>query len=388
MSYNIQTINQDTDINFSQTLYTIDASNNDITITLPIVTGLAGSFLQVRRTDWISDHKVIVRTNPSDSSVIDGNLKSIVLFPNCGSLLFIDTSDNWNRPLQDTGTIAFFGDGSDGNVLIDSNTTLSRDMYYNRLTISSNAIINMNGFRILVLDRLDLVGSSTTLHNNGSNASGSGDSAGAGGATGSIGGGFAGGAGAIADDDPGNGLPLSSTPGQLGGAGGNGGGIGGGIAGVFTAPTVAGGGRQIIQHPFNALTARDLAATQLTGGTGGGGGIGGATSNGGAGGGGGGLVVICARDIHCPAGQTCFIRALGGAGGNATSSGTAGSGGGGGGGGCVIILTRTPNLILNAPGLALSAANCVSGGAGGSGINGGSSGSSGSIGRLQIIDCI
>lgn len=386
MSLNIQTILQDSTLTFAQTMYLVDASDNDIIVTLPIVTGLAGSYLQIKRTDWISDHSVIVQTNSSDSSVIDANLKSITLVPNSGALLFIDISENWNRP--DIGTASFFGDGSDGNVLINSNTTLTRDMYYNRLVVSSNAVVNLNGFRVLVADRLSLLGSTTTLHNNGSAASGSGDAAGSGGSSGSIGGGFAGGSGGVGVADPGNGFPLVASAGQVGGAGGNGGGIGGGIAGILTVPTVAGGGVQIIKHPLNSLTGRDLGATQLTGGTGGGGGIGAATSNGGAGGGGGGVVVICARDIHCPSGQTCFIRALGGSGGNATSSGTAGSGGGGGGGGCVILLTRTPDLALNAPGLALSAINCVSGGTGGSGINGGSSGSNGSIGRLQIIDRI
>lgn len=45
----------------------------------------------------------------------------------------------------------FFGDGYDGDVSISSGTTiLTRDMYYNNLTISGTGKINVNGWRIFV----------------------------------------------------------------------------------------------------------------------------------------------------------------------------------------------------------------------------------------------
>ncbi len=43
-----------------------------------------------------------------------------------------------------------FGDGSDGTVVISSNTTLTSDMYYENLTISNNAVLKPGGYRIFV----------------------------------------------------------------------------------------------------------------------------------------------------------------------------------------------------------------------------------------------
>lgn len=42
----------------------------------------------------------------------------------------------------------FFGDGSDGNITISSNTTLTRDMNYDTLTVTSSARIDVDGYRI------------------------------------------------------------------------------------------------------------------------------------------------------------------------------------------------------------------------------------------------
>lgn len=38
---------------------------------------------------------------------------------------------------QNLMDIYYFGDGSDGNVTITTNTTLTRDMYYNDLTVDT-----------------------------------------------------------------------------------------------------------------------------------------------------------------------------------------------------------------------------------------------------------
>src|SRR5918912_1656617 len=47
-----------------------------------------------------------------------------------------------------------FGDGSDGSVVVTVNTTLTRDMYYQNLTVGSGVVISPAGFRIFVKDKL------------------------------------------------------------------------------------------------------------------------------------------------------------------------------------------------------------------------------------------
>lgn len=43
-----------------------------------------------------------------------------------------------------------FGDGSDGDVTISSNTNLTRDMFYNNLTVNTGIVLNPMGFAIYV----------------------------------------------------------------------------------------------------------------------------------------------------------------------------------------------------------------------------------------------
>jgi len=43
-----------------------------------------------------------------------------------------------------------FWDGSDGNVVISSNTTLTRDMFYNNLTINNGFVLSPDGYKIYV----------------------------------------------------------------------------------------------------------------------------------------------------------------------------------------------------------------------------------------------
>lgn len=47
-----------------------------------------------------------------------------------------------------------FGNGSDWNVTISTNTTLVRDMYYQDLTINSTIVLNTNGYRVYVAGTL------------------------------------------------------------------------------------------------------------------------------------------------------------------------------------------------------------------------------------------
>jgi len=56
-----------------------------------------------------------------------------------------------NKPVvQRLGNDSIYGGGVDGNVTISSNTVLSRDMYYQSLTVNSGASLVTNGFRVFV----------------------------------------------------------------------------------------------------------------------------------------------------------------------------------------------------------------------------------------------
>ena len=60
--------------------------------------------------------------------------------------------------VQRIGNDSIYGTGSDGTVIINSNTSISRDMYYNSLTINANVVLNTNGFRVFVKNNLILNG--------------------------------------------------------------------------------------------------------------------------------------------------------------------------------------------------------------------------------------
>ena len=51
---------------------------------------------------------------------------------------------------------SIYGSGMDGNVTISSNTTLTRDMYYNNLQIDAGIVLNTAGFRVFVRNRLTM----------------------------------------------------------------------------------------------------------------------------------------------------------------------------------------------------------------------------------------
>jgi hypothetical protein len=58
----------------------------------------------------------------------------------------------FNSPpiVQRIGNDSVYGTGSDGNVVISSNTVLFRDMYYNSLTVNLGANLDTNGFKVFV----------------------------------------------------------------------------------------------------------------------------------------------------------------------------------------------------------------------------------------------
>ena len=68
--------------------------------------------------------------------------------------------ERYNSPakVQRLGNDSVYGFGTDGNVTIASNTTLSRDMYYNNLTINAGVLLNTNGYKVFVKGTLALNG--------------------------------------------------------------------------------------------------------------------------------------------------------------------------------------------------------------------------------------
>lgn len=274
-----------------------------------------------------------------------------------------------------------FGDGSDGDVTISADTSLTTDMYYNNLTIQTTKTLNPNGFRIFVKGTLTFQGSGKIAANGNAGTAGSagGDSIPPGTGVGG-GGGGTGGAAAHATGS----LPASEEGKDGGGGGGDGtyntcragsagtagdnatkaiagagsaGGGGSNGSGGCTSPGGAGAAGSASGTIFNSIrnftsafmlldnfpsvTAFSLAAGSGSGGGGSSGRISGGVASGGGGGGGGsgssgGIVWVAAKTIVTVASNN-YLEAKGGDGGaggrGGTESGITGGGGGGGGGG-------------------------------------------------------
>lgn len=279
--------------------------------------------------------------------------------------------------LNDTNR-SFYGDGSDGDVTITAGTTtLTRDMFYENLTVTSTGILATGGYRIFVRD-LCTIQTSGLIHRNGGAGlipanSGVGGVAGAGASgSGTLGDGANGGAGA-SNANGANGTGTSSAYGGSGGAGGNSNDTGnGGTGGVATAPVAAlGSGRHLgaaFGWTINTGTSSNL---QWSGGAGGAGGGGGDTGSGGGGGGGGGVLVLAAYRLD----NEGAIQANGGVGGPAFGGPDAAGngGGGGGGGGALWLITR---------GRTGAGTVTASGGIGGAGFLVGAAGANGSAGTV------
>jgi hypothetical protein len=236
------------------------------------------------------------------------------------------------------GVAALFGNGSDGNATINGATSISRDMYYNNLTIGTAGNLDLNGFRVFVAGTLTFTGVGIIQNNGGISAV----FGGLGAPSGSVGGGQI---GDWAGSDP-------AWTNALGGTGG----IGGIAPSPALLPTASLGGAGVFDAAEGAISGRALDSSIVQGGSGGG-----DDCNGG-GGGGGVVVVVASAVVHSGSG-TAQIQAVGGSGdpGN-------GCGGGGGGGGVVVVVSSSAQpsgLVLN-----------VSGGPGdnGDGVNPGATG--------------
>ena len=60
--------------------------------------------------------------------------------------------------------LSLLGDGADGDVTISGNTTLTRDMFYNSLTVNAGVVLTTDGYRIFVKGTCNVLG---TVRNNG-----------------------------------------------------------------------------------------------------------------------------------------------------------------------------------------------------------------------------
>jgi hypothetical protein len=178
------------------------------------------------------------------------------------------------------GADSVYGTGMDGDAVLDGSTTIlgmapsasvytmTRDMFFNDLTINTSCRLQPNGYRIFVKNMLRFVGTDSAI-------------------------GFTTGfstAGSIAQ----GGAAATAVTHSLGGSA---------TGFTATAPTAPMGGSVYFQIPHQAITGYSITAsggpTFLRGGAGG-------TAQAG-----GGVVIIAARYIRGPSSGTAFIRAPG-----------------------------------------------------------------------------
>jgi len=284
--------------------------------------------------------------------------------------------------IEEATSIVLFGDGSDGIVSLSSGTTtLSRTMFYSSLTLSGTAVVNTNGFKIFVKNKLTISGSARISNNGANGNNGVGNTPGAAPvATPGVefGTGQSGGAGAAQNTQ----APVVTGTvgyGNNGGSGGAGGANGGGTPG---GASQAGG--VVTFRPERVLRQehQQTAGTFKDVGAGGAGGSGGSNSllataaAGGSGGSGGGAVLIFSKTFEntSSAGVTA-IGGNGGNGGNAVSGNSGGGGGGGGAGGGFIYIVSLDIISVGT----LNVAGGVFG-IGGAPIGTGTAGSNGTSG--------
>jgi hypothetical protein len=358
------------------------------------------------------------------------------------TLLKNDGSGNLSWATVAADKTQLFGDGSDGDVTINTATVLARDMYYDDLTIDTDVLLTY-GFKIFVKGTLNIhstgsISAAGSAGGNGGDASGwgGGSAGGAGSApsSGSIPGGLAGVDGKKGGDgnqtqgiggDGSNGIAgkaetnsangVASYAGASGGAGGQvpnytgGGGGGGGLAGTV-APVNAGGGGPLLWNQSNLTLWRyniyNTAGSSMypfnfnsgspSGGSGGGGaknmnGIPGAGGGGGGSGGSGsnGGCIYIAANIIINSGTISAAGGVGGNGGNGADStpmdDTGGGGGGAGGnGGAGGIIALIYNSLTNTGTISVAGGSGGTEGSFGFGFgagNGGYNGSPGTVGK-------
>lgn len=312
----------------------------------------------------------------------DGHPTQIVAPDTIDPSILASGTPTGSKFLRDDGTFALpgssgaslsvngiYGDGSDSNVSISTTVTLTKDMYYDTLTVTGTGVLKTANFRVNCKTACN-VNASGVISNNGNNAAGA--VAGTAGAAGTLPTNPAGAAGGIGVGGSSSGSPSNALGGK-GGTGGTGGAAGsnaGGTAGTAFGPT-ASTGQAVRQLPQAALglSIGAGATLGLSPGTGGSGAGGDASASGGGGGASGGVLIINAPSVN----NQGSIQANGGAGANGVAGIT---GGGGGGGGGVVVINSSSALVGNAP--------TATGGAGGTktGVGSNTNGSNGSNGSV------
>ena len=284
-----------------------------------------------------------------------------------------------------------FGDGSDGSLTTSGDVTLTSDMHYTNLTISTGDVFYTAGYRIFCTGTISRVGTGKISLTGGAGGHASGATAGAAGAAaagnalpegkagkaGATGGGGVGTAG-TAGESAVKGIVDNAKQGGNGGAGVSAGGVGGnpGVNSgtIYNYPRNYASACLLIDAP-SSNTVLEATNGSGSGGAGGGDTTGGTGGGGGGSGGAGGMVWIAAKTFAAD----FEIDVSGGAGGNGGNgqSGVGNTGGGGGGaggsGGVAILIYQTIGTKTVT----------VSGGAGGTagtGASGGNNGTNGNAG--------
>lgn len=125
---------------------------------------------------YTGDAKKIVKLNPLNGDVVwlypitDRWTPSSLAIGNIGTIYFISNDTGYIDAIaSEIVELPIFGDGSDGDVIISQNSTLTRHTNFRNLTINEGVELNTAGYRIRVQDRLTING---IIHNNGGGGSG------------------------------------------------------------------------------------------------------------------------------------------------------------------------------------------------------------------------
>lgn len=329
----------------------------------------------------IADTSALVTTTSAPELIRDTMATALVAGTNV-TITPNDGADTITITASGGATLPLFGDGSDGDVTISSNTTLSRDMYYRNLTVNGGVTLTTAGYAIWVsgtatiTGTISCAGSSATTPTGALNPIVSNTAAwaagGGGGGNGTTGNGNQGtarlGATGSSDACPGGGAS---------GAGGNGSGGTGGVAttpGAYpTANSVnslrtLGPAMGVPAATFTGTTSS--ATTRIVCGMAGGSGGGNGTQNGAGGGAAGGLIMLIARILA----GSGTLTVAGGNGAAAINTNT--GGGGAGGGGLIYLVSGSTSHTLTLT---------LTGGTGGAGNGTGTAGGNGSSGTAYQL---
>jgi hypothetical protein len=330
-----------------------------------------GTEITVVKTDQTTNTVTIQDVNSTEYGVLDEQDEFLTLICD-GQFWRASNTGAEVDELETVTNLGLFGDGGDGDRVIDDEQSLSDNRFYRNLTITETGILHTNGWGLWVSNICTVDG---LLDFNGGDgeAGADGGAAAAGLARNYLGGSNAGGAGGDNDGAAGAAV-LNSCGGGVGGQGGDGDPGVGESAGAATALDDTAGGSRAVRQLVPLITGESHGELLETG-SGGGGGGGDGTLFGGGGAASGGYLLLCARSLV----GTGTISANGGDGGPGDPAGDCG-GGGGGGGGVVGVLSETPYADT----LTVEAEGGVGGALGGTGTVG-SDGEAGTVVNLYGI---